>query len=235
MRIAILAEAYPKNMGYAGTQLPKALAKLGAEVHYVTAGLPAYTMMADFKETYGKFPAGLGPGTKKEEYEGYTVHFLPHRIQLGYVRMLGILEKLREIKPDIVQTFSPISWGPLNAALIKRRLGYGLFTGNHTTASVFPLARRSSHPWEMERIKNLLTRTICGRFVSLSTEKCYAATTDCGYVATTFLGVPEDKIDVLPLGVDTDVFFPAVSTKDIQERADVRKELGFAPDDILCI
>jgi glycosyltransferase involved in cell wall biosynthesis len=235
MRIAILHEAFPRNMGYAGTQLPKALSKLGADVHYVTAGLPANTAIPSFRETYGEFVAEVQKGVTTERYEGYTVDYLPFRRQLGYVRLQGLYRKLRELKPDIVQTFATISWMPLDAALIKPRLGYKFFTGNHTTASVFPLSQRPSYRWEPARIRNTLTREICGSVVSLFAEKCYAATIDCADVAIRFFGVPAAKVDVAPLGVDTDTFFPASTSAHVRERAEVRRELGYRPEEIVCI
>src|ERR1017187_6741158 len=195
-------------MGNAATQLPKALAQLGADVHYVTAGLPPYNAMPNFPETYGEFISEAQKGVTTERHEGYTVHFLPYRMQFGYVRMQGLYAKLRELNPDIVQTFATISWTALDAALIKPRLGYKFFVGNHTTASVFPLAQRVSSRWERDRIKNTLTRELCGRVVSVFAEKCYAATVDCADVAVRFFGVPAPKIDTIPLGVDTDTFFP---------------------------
>jgi glycosyltransferase involved in cell wall biosynthesis len=235
MRIAILCETFPKNMGYAVTQLPKALAHLGADVHFVTAGLPSYSAMPDFQETYRDSMFEPQKAVMTERYEGYTIHYLPYKTSFNYVRMEGLSRKLRELRPDIVQTFPTVSWTPLEAALLKPWYGYKLFTGNHTTASVFPLAQRTSSRWEPERLKNTLTRELCGHIVSMFAEKCYAATVDCADVAVRFFGVPEGKIDVIPLGVDTETFFPATTPELIDERAAVRGELGFAPDSIVCI
>ena len=68
-------EIFPKNMGYAGSMLPKYLARLGAEVHVVAMDLPLYHQMRDFNETYGKFidVSSLTPGSI-EEHEGYKIH-----------------------------------------------------------------------------------------------------------------------------------------------------------------
>ena len=39
MKVVILSETYAEAMGYAGTCIPAAMAKIpGVEVHYVTAG-----------------------------------------------------------------------------------------------------------------------------------------------------------------------------------------------------
>jgi glycosyltransferase involved in cell wall biosynthesis len=84
-------------------------------------------------------------------------------------------------------------------------------------------------------MRNLLSRWIPGRFVSTRTEKCYAATSDCADVAIRFFGVQPQKVDVAPLGVDTDSLSP-VSTRDHEEkRIAMRGRLGVQPDEILFI
>jgi len=84
-------------------------------------------------------------------------------------------------------------------------------------------------------MRNFLSRWIPGRFVSTRTEKCYAATSDCADVAIRFFGVQPQKVDVAPLGVDTDLLSP-VSTRDHEEkRIAMRERLGVRPDEILFI
>ena len=65
---------------------------------------------------------------------------------MGYVRMKGLGQKLRELSPDIVQTFSVNSWIPIEAAAHKLTRRYRLFTATSYQASVFPLAQRTDVP-----------------------------------------------------------------------------------------
>ena len=197
MRVVILSETFAKNMGYAGRMLPKYLARLGVDVHMVTMDLLPYHQIKDFKETYDVFTGSteLTPGTI-ESFDGYTLHVLAHKKMFGYMRMVGLMAKLRSIQPDIVQTFAAIGPIPLDAALAKPFIGYKFFTGNHTTASVFPLAQREAKLLDRERLKCIIARTVPGSFVSLFTEKCYGATKDCADVAVRFLGVQKTKINL---------------------------------------
>lgn len=236
MRIVLISETFAEKMGYLGSMLPKYLARLGVDVHVVTTGLPPYYQIQDFKETYGSFTDStlLPPGTVKE-YDGYTIHILPYEKVLGYIRIMGLGAKLRSLRPDIVQSLPAIGWIPLDAALFKPLLGYKLFTGSHTTASIFPLANRRTPIWSKERLRNTITRAIPGRFVSLFTEKCYGATTDCADIAVHFFGVQKSKIDVCPLGVDTEIFKPISDDADYRERFELRQHLGFTDLDIVCI
>ena len=76
---------------------------------------------------------------------------------------------------------------------------------------------------------------IPGRLAGLATEKCYAITEDCADIAIRFFGVPRRKVEICPLGVDTDLFHPVAGARDAAERAAVREALGFSASDVVCI
>jgi glycosyltransferase involved in cell wall biosynthesis len=236
MRVVILTETFAKNMGYAERLLSKYLARLGVEVHVVTLDLPPYYQLKHFKETYRGFTnfSDLIPGTV-EELDGFKLHVVGHRKVLGYMRIEGLFDKLKSLRPDIVQTFAAISWIPLDAAMAKLLLGFKLFTGSHTTASTFPLAKRKLSLFDKELIRSIITRFVPGRFVSLFTEKCYSVTIDCADIAKRFFGVQKGKVEIMHLGVDTDFFFPVHSETTAHQRAAVRAQHGISPSGILCI
>ena len=223
-------------MGYLQNMLPKYLARLGLEVHLVTMDLAPYYQMRGAAETYRGFVdrGELSPGTV-EAHEGYTLHVLPHRNLFGYMQMAGLRKRLQKIRPDIVQTQHTIGWLPLQAAAAKIMVGYKLFTGNHYHASVFPLASEKPIPMSRELIRCRITRTLPGGLVALATEKCYAITSDCADVAVRFFGVPKRKIEICPLGVDTELFGPVSDEEHRQARRDLRRQMGFSEQDIVCI
>lgn len=236
MRIAILFYSFPRDMGYSNTMLARYLARLGADVHYITTDLPVYHKSRDARSAYSQFSADvtMTPG-QSERYDGYTVHCIGHRYVLGVPIFTGLLDKLRQIQPDVVQLFINAGWAPLQTAAAKMALGFSLFSAAHTTVSIFPLARRRTRYWDPAWIANLIARVIPGRLVSVITERCYAATTDCAEVAKRFYGMPASKIVLSPLGVDTHNFHPARSREELDERPRLRRELGFADDDLVCI
>lgn len=234
LRVALLSDVFGRNMGYLENILPKYLARQKIDVHVISMDLPPYYWIQEFKETYGEFVDELRAGTV-EVHEGYTLHILAHKKVAGYMRMAKLREKLHSIRPDVVQVMSPIGWTSLEAAVYKPFLGYKLFTGCHMTASVFPLMHRDLPWWNRERLRCTLMRSSPGRFASFFTEKCYAATSDCADVAARFFGVPKNKIDVCPLGVDTELFRPASNEKDDYMRLELRQKLGFAGTEIVCI
>jgi glycosyltransferase involved in cell wall biosynthesis len=238
MKVALLTEVFPRNMGYLENFLPKYLVRLGIDVHVITMDLPPYYQMKEkeFKETYGGFAdsGDLIPGAV-ETIDGFTLHVLRHRRLLGYMQMVGLGKKLAAIRPEIVQTTAAIGWIPLQSALAKSFLDFRLFTGNHYHASVFPLAQKKLSPWSPELLRCRLTRTLPGRLVSMFTEKCYAIAPDCADVATSFFGVPRSKISVCPLGVDIELFNPISTELDRQNRISLRQRFGFSESDIVCI
>lgn len=236
MRIALLSYTFPRGMGYIGNMLPRHLGRLGADVHYVTMDLPHYFQNTDRVMSYGSFEGldVMKPGSV-EKYDGFTLHCLAHQQAMGQVKYVGLAEKLAELRVDVVQSLLAIGWPPMQAAGLVPTLGFNLFTANHTTASVFPLAQHPSSVVSPARIKNLLTRFIPGRYISRRTKRCYAATVDCAKVAIDFFGVEATKVAITPLGVDTDLFSPVKSDADRAAREALRAELGVASDEVLFI
>jgi glycosyltransferase involved in cell wall biosynthesis len=234
MRIVLLSEFYCKGMGYLENILPKYLARRGVETHVVATDLPPDYRQQPASRAYREFSKKLQPGSV-EEHNGYSVHILGHERVMGHMRMAGLRKKLHSIRPDIVQTMTPIGWIPLEAALLRPFLRYKLFTGCHHHASVFPLATKKSRLFSLERFSCTITRTIPGGLVSLETERCYAITSDCSDVAVRFFGVPAKKVEICPLGVDTDLFYPASSREEMASRSHLRQRLGFADSDIVCV
>ena len=149
--------------------------------------------------------------------------------------MAGLGKKLAALRPDIVQTMTPIGWIALDAAWHKLRSGYQLFSGCHYHSSVFPLASPSAKHSATEKFRCMLTRAIPGWLASAATEKYYSISPDCSDVATRFFGVPQKKIVLSPLGVDTELFYPVAQVSEAAERESLRKKLGLAVSDIVCI
>ncbi len=234
LRVALISEVFCKNMGYLENVLPKYLARLGAEVHVVASDLPHDFRQKSSNGIYTGFVPGWQAGST-HVMNGFTLHILGHKKSLGYMRLVGLREKLRALRPDVVQTMTPIGWIAIDAALFRAGLGYRLFTGSHHHASVFPLATHPAPPWSSARLKCLAARTIPGRLVSLITEKCYAITADCADVAMRFFGVPRGKIEICPLGVDAEIFHPLRSPHDAAARAALRERIGFSDPEIVCI
>jgi glycosyltransferase involved in cell wall biosynthesis len=234
MRVVLLSEVYAKGMGYLENLLPKYLARLGVETHVVATDLSMSFRQNSGKTEYDSFVPRNVAGSV-EILDGYTLHLLGHKRALGQIRMAPLKEKLASLRPDVVQTMTPIGWIGLDAALYKRSLGYQLFTGCHYHASVFPLARKKMRALSSEWLQCLAMRKIPGRLVSLVTSKCYAIAQDCADIAEKYFGVERNKIVICPLGVDSEIFHPVANDRDAADRTALRQRLGFAQSEIVCI
>jgi glycosyltransferase involved in cell wall biosynthesis len=233
MRVVLLSEIYVKGMGYLENLMPKYLARLGVETHVVATDLSISFRENSGKTAYDNFAARNLAGSI-ESLDGYTLHIVGHKPSLGQIRMTGLKEKLATLRPDVVQTMTPIGWIAADAALYKRSLGYQLFTGCHFHASVFPLATKPTRLLNPDWLRCLAMRKAPGRLISLVTRKCYAIAQDCAEIAENYFGVERQKIALCPLGVDQELFYP-VADGDRAARAALRHQLGFNENEIVCI
>jgi glycosyltransferase involved in cell wall biosynthesis len=235
MRVVVITETYPPNMGYIVSMLPKYFARQGLEVHVLAIDLPPYHQLDEFKHGVPAFlKSQLFPAGSVTDVDGYKVHVQKYRWMLGYTFMIGLHAKLKEIDADVVYCVMAIGWSPILTMLSKVFLRFKLFTGSHTSAMMFPLARQA-HIKPSALVRNFVTRWIPGRIVSLFTEICYCPTSDCGMVASRFFGVQERKVRLIHLGVDTDFFFPPSTPQDIAAREALRTRLGFSKHEVVCI
>ena len=130
MKIAIVTDWYSENMGYIENCLPKSLAALGHEVHVLSTNAQVYYNEPFYNKTYSHYlgPALLGCGSKL--IDGYTLHRLPIGSFRGRIIIRGIVKKLIEIRPDIVQTFDAASATTMQCALgklLRRQLDFSIY------------------------------------------------------------------------------------------------------------
>jgi glycosyltransferase involved in cell wall biosynthesis len=233
MRIVVVSDWFAERMGYAENFLPKALASLGAEVHVIASNVQPYFNSPLYSQTYEPFigPAIVDCGVK--ELDGYTLHRLPHAFWRGKLRISGLFERIRKIRPQIVQAFDTFCPSTYELALAKPFLGYKLFLESHIHASVFS---PTVHLTGMRRrLKRALYAATLGRFVSLMSERSYPISTDAADIVVRLFGYQSSKISICSLGVDTDLFKPATDSALQMARQGLRRQLGFEPDDIVCI
>lgn len=234
MRIVIVSAYYSDGMGYTENCLPRALAALGHEVHVVTSTLNVYGNMPEYERTYQSF---LGPAVQPARtYRSgnVTVHRLPFRLILGYVSICGLIDKVRQLGPDIVHCTEIASLQAFALATVRPMLRYRFFAETHQHMSVvkpFLKARGIS----LQKMGYWLTRTLPTKLACLALRRCYAIAPDCVEVAVRYFGVPRTKVCLKSLGTDTVLFRPASSEAELAERSRVRQSLGYDDEDIVCI
>ncbi len=219
-------------MGYIENCLPRALAKLGHEVHVVTSQAQVYYNHPFYDSTYGNYlGAPIQPvGTTK--VNDVQIHRLPFRTVMGRIVLSKFANTIRQINPDVVHTFDHASIDTFRLCWLKiMGLRFKLFTASHAVLSVFPLAKNWDSSSFFQKMKWNILQRYPGQWISQYIEKCFCVTVDAAIVATGFLGVEPDKIKVTTLGVDTDLFYPV---NDAIKRT-LKADLGFDPNVPLCI
>ncbi len=233
LKIVFITEMYSENMGYSENFLPKAVAKLGHEVHVIASTAQIYFSSPSYKKTYEPFigPNIVAPVVK--EIDGYTLHRLPlmPRILLKKViRMKGLPARLQELRPDIIQVFNIYSLSCYEAAITAEKMGTKFFTESHIHASVF----------DMHNLRTRLKYRLLGfpaklRQIDRITERHYPIGKDVAKISTDYFYVSANKITVQSLGVDTSLFFPAATADQRASKIQLRKKWGFTANDIVCI
>lgn len=235
MKIVFLTASYTENMGYAGNCLPVALSKLGYEVHIVSSQGKIYFNQPIYKQSYEPFAGPpLDPIGVKKIGDNLFLHRLGFKLISNTIYMHGLYKKLKEIKPDIVQTFEVAAPYTAQAILYKPFIKYKFYSANHTVLSVFPL-HYNWNKWTFKKIKWVLLKQVPGIFISKFTEKCFPATIDAELIAHKYMGVPKKKCVMIPLGVETDRFHPPTSEVELENRKKFRTQIGYADTDIVCI
>lgn len=233
MKILVFSEWFSEKMGYSENCLPKALAGLGNEVHLITSNTQIYFNSPTYSEIYQKF---LGPGIVEcgtKHIDGYTLTRLPYCQLKSRIVVKGLFKTIRQIQPDIVQTFDTNTLVTFLLALYRPFSHYKLFLESHIHASVLNKGQRCS-TFRSKMMKALFK--LIGRIISSQSSLCYPISVDSAKVAVDYYGIERNKIKIIPLGVDNEIFFPAGNDEiSISNREKVRERVGLSIDDIVVI
>jgi len=233
MKVVFISSWFSENTGYSENFFPKAFAKLGHEVHVVSSNVQIYYNSPNYREIYEPF---IGPNivaTGIKELDGYKLHRLPYYESGKKLGIGNLREYLVKLNPDVIQTFNIDELATYDAAVVSRDNGFNLFTGCHLHASVLRKNNRITLREKVERITNKFRYSL--RLINRETIVCYPISSDAADIAVSYYGVPESKIKIQPLGVDTDLFKPCIDKELETKRNQLRSKLGFTESDIVCI
>lgn len=237
MRIAHINIWYSKGFGYTENMLPKALARLGHEVHLITTNTQIYWYESMYKDVYEPM---LGPGiTSCDTFEenNVIIHRLPFYLfcpfkskfhQFEQFGMMGIYQLLERIKPDVIQTQGINLISTFYAARYAKRNKIRLYTENHIHKSVFNPGNKN-----IRQLYNFINPFL--HEINRNTTKCFPISSDAAELCYKFYKVPKKKIIIQSLGVDTDMFFYKDHLKKDDLSNSLRHKLGIKEEDIIAI
>lgn len=232
MKIVVISDWFSEKMGYAENILPKFLALQKNEVHVITSTAQVYFNSPFYKETYEYY---LGPAIVKpciKEIDGYLLHRLPIASNRTLV-IKGLKKYLHYLKPDVIQTFEIYNNSTLEASRYCYKSGAKLFTESHIHASVFNV--EDTYSITIKNIAETFFRNRTLDFINNITAMCYPISKDAANIAINYFKVPESKIKIQSLGVDTSIFFPPPENFKKEQRIKLRKEIGIDEEDLVCI
>jgi len=231
MKIVFVIRWHSNQMGYMNNCLAESFARMGHEVHVITSKYQSYFNIPNYDEVYGKFLGAPIQPLGTEIYKGIHVHRVSSIRIKNRIILTGILSKLREIKPDIIQTFDGHEPSTVVVSLAKPFFKYKLFTGVHTILITF----RQVVNWKKLTWKRKLFWSAFfywpSKILVRNYETCYAVTRDASMIAHKMFGVPYHKIKVQTLGVDALLYNNKIDDSVLTKR----KSLGYSNEDIVCI
>ena len=231
MKIVFVIRWHSNQMGYMNNCLAESFARMGHEVHVITSKYQSYFNIPNYDEVYGKFLGAPIQPLGTEIYKGIHVHRVSSIRIKNRIILTGILSKLREIKPDIIQTFDGHEPSTVVVSLAKPFFKYKLFTGVHTILITF----RQVVNWKKLTWKRKLFWSAFfywpSKILVRNYETCYAVTRDASMIAHKMFGVPYHKIKVQTLGVDALLYNNKIDDSVLAKR----KSLGYSNEDIVCI
>ena len=205
MRIVHVVDYLMPQMGYQEFLLPKWNAKHGHEVFIITSD--RYTPFNNYDETWGRTLGNRICGAGISKHEGVTIIRLPIFFELKsrpFIR--GLTKKVKELEPDLLLIHGTGSFSIYQCCLFLRKDHYPIFADNHMIVDIVQKGL-------IQTIYYFLHKYLMKFLLSKKVDKFFGVTTDsCDYLLN-YEGVPSNKLELLPLGVDTEIFKPKVVKK----------------------
>lgn len=227
MRIIHLINYFQSKLGYQEFYLAKYQQKFGHKVLVVTAD--RYYPFPDYEQNYYNLLGDRFVGIGRKREEGIEIARLPIFLEYkksSQVILRGVLSVFREFKPDIVHCHTLLSPISLQAVLGKRRLGYKLIFDSH----VADFNTNINRTYLARLYKLFFLKTIIIPQIKKYSNGIFAIAEPEREFLVKYFGFAKNEIEIFPLGVDTGIFRPLIST-----RNRVREKMRLNRDDILVI
>ncbi|MDD4320855.1 MAG: glycosyltransferase family 4 protein [Acidaminococcaceae bacterium] len=224
MKIVHVMNWYIPGMGYQENFLPAEQKKLGHDVYIIASDrVPQYK---GYEANVGKTVGGRVIGVGSYQESGVTVYRLATVFEVvngGQVIVRGLYKLLKELKPDVVQAHGAFCPLTLQVLLYSKRLKYRVFVDDHSNIDNFHLNSFVKRAY-VQLVK------IFYRFYGNRVEMFFPVTFATTDFLKCVLKIPENRLEVLPLGANTDRF-----KKSLELRKMGRNELNIKEDEKLIL
>ena len=200
MRIVHVVDYLMPQMGYQEFLLPKWNALQGHEVFILTSD--RYTPFENYDETWGSTLGNRICGTGVSIHEGVKVLRLPIYCEIKsrpFIR--GLTSKINELNPDLLMIHGTGSFSIYQCVFSLKKKTFPIFADNHMIVDVIQKGFFQSIYYSLHKF-------LMQKYISKRIDLFFGVTSDsCDYLHD-YEGVPNDKLKLLPLGVDTEIFKP---------------------------
>ena len=221
MRVVHLTQYFMPWLGYQEFYLPREQVRMGHDVTVVTSNLRwplgNYSVLAE-KGLSQEMETGPG-----EEQGVARVRLPVARRVLGRLVLDGLAETLADLAPEVVISHLVLTPHTLTAARLQPKLGYRLIVDEHQLPS-------QKAPGALHVLQRRASALAARALIYPRVHRFVAVAPGCVDWMTGEYGIARERIEMIPLGVDDDVFFP-----DATRRAEVRAELGADEGALLAI
>jgi glycosyltransferase involved in cell wall biosynthesis len=196
MKIVHVQHPYIPDLGYQENHLPAEQQALGHDVVILTSTWIPIDRGADNQESFE-------PGTY--EYNGVTTYRQrPYfKVQAtGEVLNRGLYRKLTNLNPDVIHCHGVLTPNTVPSALYSFRTGTALVIDDHLDEDNF------SVDTPFKRVLFGTYRSTAFAFVRRQTDYFAPIQAYSRTILQDVFDVPDDRMELLPLGVDTDTFYP---------------------------
>jgi len=222
IKIVHIMSWYIPKMGYQENFLAAEQKKLGVNVEIITSDrVPEYK---GYERNVGSIIGGRIIGTGIFEENNVKIHRLPSLFEMnGQILLKGLIKKLKQLKPDIVQAHGAFSPLTLQVILCSTYLNYSVFVDDHSHETNFYIDSLAT------RMYIILIKLFYFRY---GNRVCFwmPVTYSAKQILQSVLKIPDNKITLLPLGADQSRFKKSKELRKIG-----RNESGIKDDSLLIL
>lgn len=224
MRIISINAHYQDKLGYQDYFLGKALKDMGHDVQFVTSDV--HFDYPDYDNTVKHIIGDkyVGTGIFLNDY-GVKVHRLKSadRSRTKLIWLKGFKAKILELKPDLIISHGVFTYQSLRLLYMAKELDCRIVFDDHTTIN---LVRKTLYS---KFIYFLFRSFFAKRFLKVS-DKIVGISETCMDVLRDNFGLFGHKTRMIPLGTDTDIYYPKKKI-----RLTFRKSINVKDDEILVV
>ena len=216
MKIVSINVHYQDKLGYQDYYLGKEMQKMGHEIHFISSD--RHFDYPDYERTIEHIigPKYVGIGTFINDYDvpvyrlgiNKTIKKLTSRIWLKNFKSI-----LFELQPDFIISHGILSFQSIRLAYWAKRLNCPIVYDDHTTSNLIRNDKKSAFIFWLFRI-------LFAKKITQSADKLVGISETCIGVMDEYFGMVGKKIQMIPLGTDTNIF-----KKDEQLRKNYRAKI----------